>query len=140
MTTLLPLPFTSYLIDIATAQPTRAPTPTQTPIINDPAEFINLLFRYIAISNAPITRQGMDQMLDALFARPEMAPVLEDTAAADIQNRITADWLPQTSPHFKAHWTHIILPAWSQHSDIRRTMAVSRTDTSSLPASPAHVV
>lgn len=117
------MPFASYLIDVACSRDIREPPPI--PAINDPAEFASLLFRYIALGGAPITRLGMDQMMDALFARPEMAPALEDTVAADIQNRFEADWLPQTSAIFKAHWTHIILPAWAQHRDIARACHAS---------------
>jgi hypothetical protein len=120
----LPLPFASYLINIACSRDLVPVTPAA---ITDPAEFISTLFRYIAVSGAPITRLGMDQMMDALFARPEMAPALEDNCATDIQNRFEADWLPQASSIFKAHWTHIILPAWAQHRDIARACRDARS-------------
>jgi len=119
--------FACYLIDIACSSDASASASATTSLITDPAEFISTLFRYIAVSNAPITRLGMDQMMDALFARPEMAPALEDDRAADIQNRFEAVWLPRVSPLFKAHWTHIILPAWSQHRDIARACRDSRS-------------
>ena len=124
------MPYASYLIDVACS---RDQVPVAAAAVTDPAEFISSLFRYIAISNAPITRLGMDQMMDALFARPEMAPALDDAIATDIQNRFEADWLPQATPIFKAHWTHIILPAWSQHRDIARVCRTS-TEPSAEPS------
>jgi hypothetical protein len=130
----MPLPFASYLINIACSRDLVPATPAA---ITDPAEFLTLLFRYIAVSNAPITRLGMDQMMDALFAHPEMAPALEDNCATDIQNRFEAVWLPQTSPLFKAHWAHIILPAWAQHCDIHRACMASGTATDSATTGTA---
>ena len=70
----------------------------------------------------------MDRMMDALFATTPFAttpfaPLLDDP---EQYQRILANNVRQMSDLFKAHWTHIIIPAWNQHAEIRRACIQSR--------------
>jgi len=60
----------------------------------------------------------MDRMMDALFADDQFAPLLDDP---EPQQAFMATSVSRMSDLFKAHWKHIIIPAWNQHAEIRRT-------------------
>jgi hypothetical protein len=93
----------------------------------DPAVFLTDLFWYLSNTVQPITRTGMDRMMDALFApigaTTPFAPLLDDP---EQYQRILANNVRHMSDLFKAHWTHIIIPAWNQHAEIRRVCIQSR--------------
>jgi hypothetical protein len=74
----------------------------------------------------------MDRMMDTLFtpigattpfAATPFAPLLDDPEA---YQSILGTNVSQMSDLFKAHWTHIIIPAWNQHAEIRRVCIQSR--------------
>jgi hypothetical protein len=118
--TMMPLPpYSQWLIDTACWRPV-GPQPPH-PEIRDPANFLTALLRIIALSvqaGEPITRLGLEHAMDAVFALPVMAPLLDN--AAEHQNRFAVQHLPACAPRFHPFWQHIIRPAWDQHADIRR--------------------
>ena len=97
------------------------------PCPTDPIVFLTDLFWYLSNTVQPITRTGMDRMMDTLFtpigATTPFAPLLDDPEAYQI---ILGTNVSQMSDLFKAHWTHIIIPAWNQHAEIRRVCIQSR--------------
>lgn len=74
-----------------------------------------------AIGNATPTRHGLDAALDALFAHPDIAPLLQTCNPDELSNQV----LPHTHPRFAAHWTHIVRPAWEQHVALAQALAAS---------------
>lgn len=117
---MMPLPpYSKWLVDVACQRPRAAQPPH--PEIRDPANFLTALLRVVAIAiqnGEPVTRLGMEHMLDAVFALPELTPVLDD--AVGYQNAFAAAHLPACGASFQSFWDHIVRPAWDQHSDIRR--------------------
>jgi hypothetical protein len=107
----------SYLISIAQERPTTPPPIQSQPV---PASFVASLFS--AMASAPsLTRHGIDAAMDALFALPGTELLLQHPV--EYQNEIAAAiGLTDLSDTFRAHWTHIIVPAWNQHSEIRKVM------------------
>ena len=88
------------------------------PCTIDPTVFLTHLFWYLSNTVQPITRTGIDHMMDAIFASPtEFASLLDDP---DHHQAILATSVSQMSDLFQAHWMHIIIPAWNQHAAIRR--------------------
>ena len=65
----------------------------------------------------------MDRLMDALFADSQFASLLDDP---DGHQASFAVAVSQMSDLFKAHWKHIIIPAWNQHAEIRRVCNQSR--------------
>jgi len=115
----------AHLLMTLTAIATEATTATTTPCtetIDNPHKFLTHLFRYLSDTAQPITRHGMDRMMDALFADKTFAPLLETEAA---HQAAIADQL-KMSELFKAHWKHIIIPAWNQHAEINSVCNSSR--------------
>lgn len=121
----LPLPpYSQWIVDVACQRPV-GPEPPH-PEIRTPANFLTALLRILSLSiqaGAPVTRLGMDRAMDAVFALPQMAPVLAN-AAAD-QNAFVASHLPACDARFVAFWNHVVRPAWDQHADIYRACAAS---------------
>ena len=119
----------AILITQLTALATETiPALSLSPYPTDPAVFLTDLFWYLSNTVQPITRTGMDRMMDALFATTPFAttpfaPLLDDP---EQYQRILANNVRQMSDLFKAHWTHIIIPAWNQHAEIRRACIQSR--------------
>jgi len=99
----------------ATEQSAARATPC-TEAIEDPQQFLIRLFRYLSDTHQPISRAGLDIMMDSLFDDPQFAPLL--TSAATHQQECEAQI--NMSELFKAHWRHIIIPAWNQHAEISR--------------------
>lgn len=123
--------YLQYLYDIATENPFR-PSPSQSPgspAIDTPSTFlIDFLTQIRDATNPPlpITRHGMDAALDVLFSHPALRPLLlDDPTTVALQEHYATAYVADTttSDLFRAHWTHIILPAWNQHRDIQRTVA-----------------
>jgi len=110
----------SQLAAIATEIGPTCPCPTR---IGDPSVFLTDLFWYLSKTVQPITRTGIERMMDALFEDTQFAPLLDDPEPYQI---ILANNVSQMSDLFKAHWTHIIIPAWNQHVEIRRVCIQSR--------------
>ncbi len=100
---------------------------TPPPLMTEPIppSFAATLFS--AMASAPsLTRHGIDTAMDALFALPGTEPLLQHPY--EYQNEIaTAIGLADRPDTFRAHWTHIIVPAWNQHSEIRKVMEATAT-------------
>lgn len=109
-------PYTAYLVHIACGSAKRITVAP--PTIEQPWEFLTTLFHIVSGTKYPVTRAGMDAMMDAVFENPSFGPLLDDPIT--YQTMFATYDLPLTTPLFQAYWTHIILPAWSQHVDIRR--------------------
>jgi len=97
---------------------------TPEPTIEKPWEFLITLFFAISDTKYPVTRAGVDAMMDVVFNNPSFCPLLDNPTI--YQAVFATESLPQTTPLFKAFWNHIILPAWNQHADIRRACATSQ--------------
>jgi hypothetical protein len=112
--------FSDYLIAVATDR-SGPPPPPPTPIKN-PANFFQALYLHIARSNAPISREGTDRMMDTLFSHEDMQTLLDPVEATKFQNEFAVLYLPTLSPAYQTFWTHIVLPAWAQHQTIYQVM------------------
>ena len=120
--------YVAYLFDIATEAPDRPLQAPDNPDINHPATFLIDFLRTMAatVPPPPITRHGMDAALDILFAHPALRPLLlDDNSSVALQQHFANTNLPDATPVFAAHWTHIILPAWDQHRELQRVVAAS---------------
>jgi hypothetical protein len=107
------------LIHIAAELP-PLPAGTTPPTIDDPFGFFVTLIDALHRHDRPLTRNGLDAMMDELFAAPSMEPLLR--SPDNFQDEFVHDHCP---PTLSAHWTHIIQPAWNQHVEIWRTTQVS---------------
>ncbi len=119
-------PYSQWLLDVACERTTRA-QPTH-PSVNDASNFVAAILRILALAiqeGEPITRLGMDTAMDAVFGLPELTPLLDDDAPV-YQHRFATVDLPHCVPRFHPFWHHIVLPAWQQHADIHRTLAIQR--------------
>lgn len=122
--TMTATPYHNYLLALAAEQTQFDATKCLTVPI-DPPTFAHEMFRFFDYTmrrkreGSPIiTRLGMERALDAMFSLPELTPLLD--APDNHQNNFTTTYLHQTCPLFQSYWTHIIVPAWNQHADIRR--------------------
>lgn len=108
-------PYLNYLADVACQRPT---THVQPPITDNPSALIMDVFKHIGspAPRLPITRHGIDAMIDVLFAHPVFQNTL--TNATDIQEHFAVTFLRHTSEIFKDHWTYVILPAWNHHAAV----------------------
>jgi len=113
----------AQLTAIATEATVTHTHPCTQPIA-DPVAFLTHLFWYLSNTVQPITRTGMDRMMDALFVPSGAFESLLDDP--DHHQAIVATSVSQMSDLFKAHWKHIIIPAWTQHAEIRRVCNQSR--------------
>ncbi len=107
-----------YLADVACERPTPVPEPVDTGI--PPSTLLMNIFRYIGDAAAPhpITRHGIDDLMDIVFGDPAFQATLDH--ATDIQEHFAVTFLRHTSPVFQDHWTYVILPAWKHHVDVMR--------------------
>jgi hypothetical protein len=119
--------YTQGLLVIATEQPDSWTTESrqllrkaQPPDL--PPTFLTSLFTMIAANKLPITREGTERLMDALFENPAFMPLLTDPEAQQTQ-LAAAILLPTTTSAFQSFWTHIIVPAWNQHADLHRLLA-----------------
>jgi hypothetical protein len=113
-------PYTAYLVNIACD---GHPRPVIPPNIEKPWDFLTSLFHEISDTAIPVTRTGMDTMMDAVFENPSFGPLLEDPVT--YQTMFVTNGLLRTTPLFQSFWTHIILPAWNQHVDIRHAASAT---------------
>jgi len=114
----------AILISQLTAIATEATiSHAHSPCTTDPVPFLTHLFWYLSNTVQPITRTGIDRMMDALFEDPQFAPLLDDPEPNQAALAISVS---QMSGLFIAHWKHIIIPAWNQHVEIRRACIQSR--------------
>jgi len=123
--------YITYLFDIATEAPDRPLQIPDLPVIETPATFLMDFLRTMANTAPPppLTRHGMDAALDILFSHPAMRPLLlDDNTSVALQQHFATSYLPDATPVFAAHWTHIIRPAWDQHRELQRTLTVSGSD------------
>ena len=95
------------------------------PEIRNPSNFLQAFFVLLG-KETHTTREGIEQVMDALFSLEPMAPLLEDAAAITFQENFTENYLPFCTPLFQNYWNHIILPAWDQLRDIQRAIALSK--------------
>jgi hypothetical protein len=112
--------YADYLIAIACETPSS--DTIEDPSIQDPANFFQALYLYAARTQKPISRAGTDRMMDTLFSHPDMQPLLDRQTATQFQTEFAALYLPTLTPAYQSFWTHIILPAWSQHQDLYQTL------------------
>ena len=83
----------------------------------DPVDFYDLIL-HLATHRLPITREGTERLMDALFAQHQILltdPVTHQTA---LWSRLA----PVATPAFAAYWTYIILPAWDHHAVLDRLL------------------
>jgi hypothetical protein len=113
--------YIDYLIAIACEKPHESQA-IEDPFIRDPANFFQALYLYAARTQKPITREGTDRLMDLLFRHEDMQPLLDQQTATNFQNEFAALYLPTLTPAYQSFWTHIVLPAWSQHQDIYHTL------------------
>ncbi len=107
-----------YLLSVAREHPTTPST------VTPPADPI-AVFRAVAANPDGITRHGLDAMMDALFALPAYDNLLKHPV--EYQNEIAADLeISQQPTAFQAQWTHIIVPAWNHHSELRKVMDATK--------------
>lgn len=119
-------PMITYLLSVAKERPLEPP-----PILTDPVPpsfATTIFFTMAALCGGPIhgfTRHGIDAMMDALFALPGTEHLLQHPfeSQKEIADAICLTEWPDT---FRAHWTHIIVPAWNQHSVMRKIMRESQ--------------
>ena len=128
---------TTAFIDLlrSIANETTPPPPSlPTPVINHPTQF--LMDALVALSpetdderTTPPTRNGIDAACDHLFSHPAIVQLIADPdQSAALQAHFTDRYLPlTTAPHFRDHWTYIILPAWNQHTAIQATTTATAT-------------
>ena len=119
--------YTQMLLAIATEQPDswsaesrRLLRKAQPPDLSP--TFLTTLFATIAANQIPISREGTDRLLDTLFENPAFTPLLSDPAFHQTEVAAAID-LPTRTVAFQTFWTHIVLPAWDQHSQIHRLLA-----------------
>jgi hypothetical protein len=106
------------LVTRLTAIATELSTTVLHPIeVADPIMFLTHLFWYLSNTMQPITRTGMDRMMEVLFAAAPFSPLLEDP---DTHQAALTPIINQMSELLKAHWEYIIIPAWNQHAEIKR--------------------
>jgi hypothetical protein len=123
-----------YLISVANETraaasepaPVAAPAPVASlPPLQDPYAFFVTLTDVLSQSTtAPPTRNGLDAMMDALFAHPETEPLLR--SPRNYQEDFDSRDCP---PALRDHWTYVLRPAWNQHVDIWRTRVASAEPT-----------
>jgi hypothetical protein len=106
--------YMTYLASVACQRPVTSTIPIPEGI--PPSTLLMDIFRYIGDGTHPITRHGVDALMDLLFENPAFQATL--TNAADIQEHFTVTFLRHTSTVFQDHWTYVILPAWKHHADV----------------------
>jgi len=84
---------------------------------NLPIPAFDDILLHLATHRLPITREGTERLMDAMFAS-QPAALLEDPAShqTTLGDQLTA----VATPAFMAYWTYIILPAWDHHVTIYR--------------------
>lgn len=81
-------------------------------------------------SQPPPTRNGLDAVCDILFVHPAVAPLIADAEqSAALQAHFADRYLRTAVPQaLHDHWTHIILPAWQQHTELQSTLRITTTN------------
>jgi hypothetical protein len=108
--------FINYLVDVATQRQKPETDPQTIPALNlddtTPAAFMMDVLHHIGTHLFPITRHGVDDMMDILLTHPALYSILAH--ATDIQEHFAVTFLRHTNAVFQDHWTYIIVPAWNQ--------------------------
>jgi len=112
------------LIAIAT-ESYRPASPLEVPEIADPAAFVADLFRTLVTDKIPITREGMERMLDTLATAPIFAEIW-----AHPPPPLDLDHIP---PAFQTIWTYIVCPAWKQIAELHEVIALTAIQPSNHP-------
>jgi len=113
------------LIAIATeSYRARDPSrPLEVPEIPDPSAFVADLFRTLVTDKIPITREGMERMLDTLAAAPIFANIwAHPPPPLDLD-------LENIPPAFQTIWTYIVCPAWKQIAELHEVIALTALTT-----------
>lgn len=116
--------YIDYLIAIACEKSPESQS-IEDSAIKNPANFFQALYLYAARTQKPITREGTDRLMDTLFSHEDMQPLLDQQTATKFQNEFATLYLPTLTPAYQSFWTHIVLPAWSQHQDLYRVIHLS---------------
>ena len=115
--------YKTALLELATTTATTAVTAVEPAEI--PMPFLFLADLFTALATLPISREGTERFLDTLFAHPAFKPLLlgdTDALQADMATALSLSARPKS---FQDYWIYIICPAWSQHADIQRVLALS---------------
>jgi hypothetical protein len=123
MTNTMSATMIDYLLSVAREHPLMPPSAdTPTPVA---------IFRAVATNPDGITRHGLDAMMDALFSDTSFAlPAYENLLKhpVEYQNEIAAELeISQQPTAFQAQWSHIIVPAWNQHAELRKVLEATRS-------------
>ena len=100
-------------------------SPLEVPEIADPAAFVADLFRTLVTDKIPITREGMERMLDTLATAPIFAEIW-----AHPPPPLDLDHIP---PAFQTIWTYIVCPAWKQIAELHEVIALTAIQPSNHP-------
>jgi hypothetical protein len=111
--------YVAFLRTVAneTADPCLPPETTAAP---HPTLFLMETLSAVLDAEPPPTRYGLDAVCDILFSHPAVAPLLADQIQSAVLQAHFADRYLSQSHH--DHWTHIILPAWQQHTELQATL------------------
>lgn len=109
--------YMGYLVAVATETP-NAEYMDPPPNIPIPSDFFVALM--VQLSDSPLTRTGLDRMLDILLLSQVMDSLLD--APADFATFFETERLPLFPARFAPYWSDIIQPALYQLSDIRRAL------------------
>ena len=93
----------------------------------DPQNFLQAFLRLLD-KQEKTTRRGVDATIEALFAIPDMEPLLDDVTAVTFQRHFVVHHFPLCSPLFRNYWSHVITAAWDQLRDVRRMMNYSKQE------------
>lgn len=79
-------------------------------------------------SQPPPTRNGLDAVCDILFSHPAIVSLIADAdQSAALQSHFADRYLLAVPQTLHDHWTHIVLPAWQQHTALQSTMRMTTT-------------
>lgn len=116
--------YVAYLLALSKEEQ-QAPPPQ--PHIKDAPNFLQAFLRVLD-KQEKTTRRGVDAAIEALFAIPDMEPLLDDVTAVTFQRHFVVHHFPLCSPLFRNYWSHVITAAWDQLRDVRRMMNYSKQE------------
>jgi hypothetical protein len=129
MTTPAVIDYMAFLRAVANHTSNGDPPPPP-PAVQYPTIFLmEALSSLGVIDSPPPTRTGIDSACDILFSHPDIIPLIADASQSVVlQAHFVDRYLPQTMCDY---WTHIILPAWQQHTELQNTLLQSAIATDS---------
>jgi len=112
--------YLSHLLETAYTIPSKY---TKTlPKIHNPELFLSVILE--KLDPTKVTMNGLDNMLDIIFAHEDMSILLTDLSC---QSRI------EIPPTMEKYWTHIIIPAWNQHAEIQEAKIYTSHNNHCIP-------